>query len=248
MPNHKKSSDSNGLDGIPYSLPAQDETDSLPKPISNSNRVLADLDLPDQNALRQNKRKNKTSPLSVITTALVFAICLASLIALIGTYTNTKNKFTNSKEDISAKVPKNLKGSVLQLKEIECGWELSPDLEKLSPPSVIVPVIKIKKTTGNDGYLQVVFKDSEGNIQGDPNTFQFISKNNSFVDQNGNNLMVRSTSGLNNMLNFSSYKIADTRNSIGPWSATIMESGTNGKWSTLAIFEIPGIELSGSNQ
>jgi hypothetical protein len=248
MPNQKKSSDSNGLDGIPYSLPAQDETDSLPKTISNSNRVLADLDLPDQNALRQNKRKNKTSPLSVITTALVFAICLASLIALIGTYTNTKKKFTNSKEDISVKIPKNLKGSVLQLEEIECGWELSPDLEKLSPPSVIVPVIKIKKTTGNDGYLQVVFKDSEGNIQGDPNTFQFISKNNSFVDQNENNLIVRSTSGLNNMLNFSSYKIADTRNSIGPWSATIMESSTNGKWSTLAIFEIPGIELSGSNQ
>lgn len=247
MPNQKKSSDSNGSDNVPYSLPAQDEADSLPKPISDASRVLSDLE-PDQNALRQNKRKNKTSPLSLLTTALVFAICLASLIALIATYSNTKNEFTHSKENISAKVPKNLKGSVLQLKEIECGWELSPDLEKLNPPSVIVPVIKIKETTGNDGYLQVVFKDSEGNIQGDPNTFQFISKNNSFVDQNENNLIVRSTSGLNNMLNFSSYKIADTRNSIGPWSATIMESGINGKWSTLAIFEIPGIELSASNQ
>ncbi len=247
MPNQKKSKDSNGSGNIPDSLPAEDEAHSKQKTISDPNGVLSDIE-PAQNSLRQNKRKNKNSPLSLLTTTLVFGICLASLIALIGAYINTKNQFTHSKEIISVEAPKNLKGSILQLKEIECGWELSPDLEKLTPPSVIVPVITIKETTGDDGYLQVVFKDSEGNIQGDPNTFKYISKSNTFADQNGNNLKIRSTSGLNNMLNFSSYKISDTKNSIGPWSATLMESGQNGEWSTLSIFEIPGKELSDTNE
>ncbi len=247
MPNQNKSNDANGSDNVPHSLPAEDQDHSQQKTISDQSSVLADLE-PDQNANRQNKRKNNVSPLSIFTTIIVFAICLASLIALVTTYTNTKKELAHSKERISAKVPESLKGTVLQLNGIECGWELSPDLESQDPPSVIVPVITINETKGNDGYLQVIFKDPEGNIQGDPNTYQYISKKNSFVDQNGNNLRIRSTSGLNNMLNFSSYKITETKNTIGPWSATIMESDQSGKWSTLTIFEIPGKEISDSNQ
>ena len=96
------------------------------------------------------------------------------------------------------------------MKSINCGWELSPDLENNSPPSVIVPVITIKEAIGSDGYLQIVFKDAEGNIQGDPNTFQFDSKKKSFVNSQRNNLKVRATSGLENMLSFSSYKLANS--------------------------------------
>ena len=247
MANQNKSKDTNESECLPHSLPAEDEDNSQPKAFSERSSAFTDLE-PDQNATRQTKRKNSISPLSIFTTALIFAICLATLIALIATYTNAKKELAHSKESITSEVPKSLKGSLLQLNGIKCGWELSPDLESLDPPSAIVPVIIINETKGNNGYLQVIFKDPKGNIQGDPNTFQYISKNNSFVDHGDNRLRIRSTSGLNNMLNFSSYKIADSINTIGPWSATIMESGPSGKWSTLAIFEIPGKELSDANQ
>ncbi|MEE2967553.1 MAG: hypothetical protein VX646_06710 [Verrucomicrobiota bacterium] len=247
MTDQNKSNEPNESGIISDSLPANEEIVRESKSSSDSRKIISDLGA-GNNSPAQNKRKNSSSPLSLFSTTLVFGICILSLVALIGTYIKTKNKFSSQKETVSTEVPTNLKGSVLELRSIECGWELSPELESLSPPSVIVPVLTIKETTGNDGYLQVTFKDKEGNIQGDPNTYQFMSKSGSFANQNGKMLKVKSTSGLNNMLNFSSYKLADTKNSIGPWSATIMESGENGEWTTLAAFEIPGIQLSPTNQ
>ena len=247
MPNQRKSGNSAEEDALHDTLLEENDVNAQSKSTLDSKSGISDLEL-DRSDSHQNTRKNRTSSLSLFATVLVFGICLASLIALVGTYIKAKNKFAPTKEIISAKVPEKLKGSVFELKGIKCGWELSPDLEKAIPPSMIVPVITIKETKGNDGYLQVVFKDADGNIQGDPNTFQFESKNNAFLKQKGNRLKVRSTSGLNNMLNFSSYKIADSKSLIGPWSATIMESGSNGKWSTLSIFEIPGDELSSTDE
>ena len=235
MSDQKKSNDSEPDDSKAKSQHSLD----LDEKLSNSKS--------EQNSPLQNKRKSNITPLSKLSTILILTICLASLFALIQTFINTKNDFTESKEHISTSVPKNLKGSVLELKSINCGWELSPDLENNSPPSVIVPVITIKEAIGSDGYLQIVFKDAEGNIQGDPNTFQFDSKKNSFVTTQRNDLKVRATSGLENMLSFSSYKLANSKDSAGPWSATIQESGPNGEWSTLAVFGIPSSKLSSND-
>jgi hypothetical protein len=240
-----KEPDESGI--ISGSLPADREIEKGSEISKDSRKIISDLG-PGESPSTQNKRKNTSSPLSLFSTILVFGICILSLVALMGAFVKTKNKFSPQNETISPSVPSNLKGSLLELRSIVCGWELSPELATLSPPSVIVPVLIIEETTGNDGYLQVTFKDKEGNIQGDPNTYQFISKSNSFANQNGKILKVRSTSGLTNMLNFSSYKLTDTKNSIGPWSATIMESGQDGQWSTLAVFEIPGTQLSPINQ
>jgi len=247
MDDQSKSNDLNESQIISGSLPADDEIQRESETSADSRKILSDLKV-DKSTPAQNRRKNTSSPLSIFSTILVLSICTLSLIALIGTFIKTKNSFSPQKETISENVPGNLKGAVLELRNIKCGWELSPDLAKLSPPSVIVPVIMIEETTGKDGYIQVTFKDKEGNIQGDPNTYQYIAKSNSFANQVGKKLKVRSTSGLNNMLNFSSYKLTDTKNSIGPWSATIMESGQNEQWTTLAVFEIPGSELSSINQ
>ncbi|MEC7862813.1 MAG: hypothetical protein VYC70_09330, partial [Verrucomicrobiota bacterium] len=79
------------------------------------------------------------------------------------------------------------------------------------------------------------------------NTFQFDSEKNSFVIPQRNDLKVRATSGLENMLNFSSYKLENSKDSAGPWSATIQESGPDGKWSTLGVFGIPSTKLSSNN-
>ena len=243
MSDQKKSNDS------------EPDADSLIAPADSKTKSQHSLDLDEnlstpkseQNSPLQNKHKSNITPLSKLSTILILTICLASLFALIQTFINTKNDFMESKEHISTSVPKNLKGSVLELKSINCGWELSPDLENNSPPSVIVPVITIKEAIGSDGYLQIVFKDAEGNIQGDPNTFQFDSKKNSFVTTQRNDLKVRATSGLENMLSFSSYKLANSKDSAGPWSATIQESGPSGEWSTLAVFGIPSSKLNSNN-
>ena len=235
MSDQKKSNDSEPDDSKTKSQHSLD----LDEKLSNSKS--------EQNPPLQNKRKGNVTPLSKLSTILILTICLASLFALGQTFINTKNDFTVSKENISTSVPKNLKGAVLELKSIDCGWELSPDLENNSPPSIIVPVITIKETIGKDGYLQIVFKDAEGNIQGDPNTFQFDSEKNSFVIPQRNDLKVRATSGLENMLSFSSYKLENSKDSAGPWSATIQESGPDGEWSTLGVFGIPSSKLNSND-
>ena len=175
-----------------------------------------------------NKKKIRLS--SKICSSIVILICLASAPVIGLKYIKTKNESISQTSSIKDYPPKEISGSVIKILELDCGWEKSPQLENLSSPSAVIPVLKINKAKfKSEGFLKVLFKSSSGKIQGDPQTIKF-----------NNNLVIRSTKGLENMLKFMDYKADDKSIDSNKWTITLSESLDGNQWDSISTFKIPG--------
>ena len=163
--------------------------------------------------------------------------CLASAPVISLKYIKTKNESISQTSSIKDYPPKEIRGSVIKILELDCGWEKSPQLEKLASPSAVIPVLKINKAKfKSEGFLKVLFKSSSGKIQGDPQTIKF-----------NNNLVIRSTKGLENMLKFMDYKADDKSIDSNKWTITLSESLDGNQWDPISTFKIPGKFINGDS-
>ena len=182
-----------------------------------------------------NKKKFRLS--SKICSSIVILICLASAPVISLKYIKTKNESISQTSSIKDYPPKEISGSILQILELDCGWEKSPQLEKLSSPSAVIPVLKINKVEfKSEGFLKVLFKSSSGKIQGDPQTIKF-----------NNNLVIKSTKGLGNMLKFMDYTANDKSINAEKWTITLSESLDGNQWEQISTFKIPGKFVNGDS-
>ena len=182
-----------------------------------------------------NKKKIRLS--SKICSSIVILTCLASAPVISLKYIKTKNESISQTSSIKDYPPKEIRGSVIKILELDCGWEKSPQLEKLSSPSAVIPVLKINKAKfKSEGFLKVLFKSSSGKIQGDPQTIKF-----------NNNLVIRSTKGLENMLKFMDYKADDKSIDSNKWTITLSESLDGNQWDPISTFKIPGKFINGDS-
>ena len=182
-----------------------------------------------------NKKKFLLS--SKICSSIVILTCLASAPVIGLKYIKTKNESINQTSSTKEYPPKKISGSVIKILELDCGWEKSPQLENLSSPSAVIPVLKINKAKfKSEGFLKVLFKSSSGKIQGDPQTIRF-----------NNNLVIRSTKGLENMLKFMDYKADDKSIDSNKWTITLSESLDGNQWDSISTFKIPGKFVNGDS-
>ena len=182
-----------------------------------------------------NKKKIRLS--SKIYSSIVILICLASAPVISLKYLKTKNESISQTSSIKDYPPKEISGSIVQILELDCGWEKSPQLENISSPSAVIPVLKINKVKfKSEGFLKVLFKSSSGKIQGDPQTIKI-----------NDNLVIRSTKGLENMLKFMDYKADDKSINTKKWTITISESLDGNQWDPISTFKIPGRFVNGDS-
>ena len=182
-----------------------------------------------------NKKKFRLS--AKICSSIVILTCLASAPVISLKYIRTKNESIIQTSSIKDYPPKEISGSIIKILELDCGWEKSPQLEKLSSPSAVIPVLKINKTKfKSDGFLKVLFKSSTGKIQGDPQTIKF-----------NNNLVIKSTKGLGNMLRFMDYIADDKSINTKKWTITLSESLDGNQWEQISTFKIPGKFVNGDS-
>ena len=182
-----------------------------------------------------NKKKIRLS--SKIYSSIVILICLASAPVISLKYLKTKNESISQTSSIKDYPPKEISGSIVQILELDCGWEKSPQLENISSPSAVIPVLKINKVKfKSEGFLKVLFKSSSGKIQGDPQTIKI-----------NDNLVIRSTKGLENMLKFMDYKADDKSINTKKWTITLSESLDGNQWNPISTFKIPGRFVNGDS-
>ena len=182
-----------------------------------------------------NKKKIRLS--SKIYSSIVILICLASAPVISLKYLKTKNESISQTSSIKDYPPKEISGSIVQILELDCGWEKSPQLENISSPSAVIPVLKINKVKfKSEGFLKVLFKSSSGKIQGDPQTLKI-----------NDNLVIRSTKGLENMLKFMDYKADDKSINTKKWTITLSESLDGNQWDPISTFKIPGRFVNGDS-
>jgi len=182
-----------------------------------------------------NKKKIRLS--SKIYSSIVILICLASAPVISLKYLKTKNESISQTSSIKDYPPKEISGSIVQILELDCGWEKSPQLENISSPSAVIPVLKINKVKfKSEGFLKVLFKSSSGKIQGDPQTIKI-----------NDNLVIRSTKGLENMLKFMDYKADDKSINTKKWTITLSESLDGNQWDPISTFKIPGRFVNGDS-
>ena len=182
-----------------------------------------------------NKKKIRLS--SKIYSSIVILICLASAPVISLKYLKTKNESISQTSSINDYPPKEISGSIVQILELDCGWEKSPQLENISSPSAVIPVLKINKVKfKSEGFLKVLFKSSSGKIQGDPQTIKI-----------NDNLVIRSTKGLENMLKFMDYKADDKSINTKKWTITLSESLDGNQWDPISTFKIPGRFVNGDS-
>ena len=182
-----------------------------------------------------NKKKIRLS--SKVYSSIVILICLASAPVISLKYLKTKNESISQTSSIKDYPPKEISGSIVQILELDCGWEKSPQLENISSPSAVIPVLKINKVKfKSEGFLKVLFKSSSGKIQGDPQTLKI-----------NDNLVIRSTKGLENMLKFIDYKADDKSINTKKWTITLSESLDGNQWDPISTFKIPGRFVNGDS-
>ena len=198
--------------------------------------------------LRMNENSDSTDPIQSINkkkfrlsakicSSIVILTCLSSVPVISLKYTRTKNESISQTSTIKEYPPKEISGSIIQILELDCGWERSPQLEILSPPSAVIPVLKINKVEfKSEGFLKVLFKSSSGKIQGDPQTIKF-----------NNNLVIKSTKGLGNMLKFMDYTANDKSINAEKWTITLSESLDGNQWDPISTFKIPGKFVNGDS-
>ena len=182
-----------------------------------------------------NKKKFRLS--SKICSSIVILTCLASAPVISLKYLKTKNESISQTSSIKDYPPREISGSIVQILELDCGWEKSPELENVSSPSAVIPVLKINKVKfKSEGFLKVLFKSSSGKIQGDPQTIKI-----------NDNLVIRSTKGLENMLKFMDYKADDKSINTKKWTITLSESLDGNQWDPISTFKIPGRFVNGDS-
>ena len=198
--------------------------------------------------LRMNENSDSTDPIksvnkkkfrlsAKICSSIVILTCLSSVPVISLKYTRTKNESISQTSTIKEYPPKEISGSIIQILELDCGWERSPQLEILSSPSAVIPVLKINKVEfKSEGFLKVLFKSSTGKIQGDPQTIKF-----------NNNLVIKSTKGLGNMLKFMDYRADDKSINTKKWTITLSESLDGNQWEQISTFKIPGKFVNGDS-
>ena len=198
--------------------------------------------------LRMNENSDSTDPIQSINkkkfrlsakicSSIVILTCLSSVPVISLKYTRTKNESISQTSTIKEYPPKEISGSIIQILELDCGWEKSPQLEILSFPSAVIPVLKINKVEfKSEGFLKVLFKSSSGKIQGDPQTIKF-----------NNNLVIKSTKGLGNMLKFMDYRADDKSINTKKWTITLSESLDGNQWEQISTFKIPGKFVNGDS-
>ena len=198
--------------------------------------------------LRMNENSDSTDPIQSINkkkfrlsakicSSIVILTCLSSVPVISLKYTRTKNESISQTSTIKEYPPKEISGSIIQILELDCGWERSPQLEILSSPSAVIPVLKINKVEfKSEGFLKVLFKSSSGKIQGDPQTIKF-----------NNNLVIKSTKGLGNMLKFMDYIANDKSINAEKWTITLSESLDGNQWEQISTFKIPGKFVNGDS-
>jgi len=83
--------------------------------------------------------------------------------------------------------------------------------------------------------------NSSGKIQGDPNIIRYDTK---FIDTGNDEVTIKSTKGIANMLEFMDYRTLKEDYYSEKWTITIKESADGSQWSTLTSFKIPGSPIT----
>ena len=127
----------------------------------------------------------------------------------------------------------------LEITDLECHWEKYNLNDELNP---IIPSLTFKSSKFiKSGYLQILFMNSSGKIQGDPNIIRYDTK---FIDTGNDEVTIKSTKGIANMLEFMDYRTLKEDYYSEKWTITIKESADGSQWSTLTSFKIPGSPIT----
>jgi len=186
-----------------------------------------------------SKTRRKSSTLSKLFTLSVILICGISILFLMGKYFILKKETSKNGELVLKSPPSKVNGSTIKINDLECQWE---EKDSVDNSNHVIPTLVIKNAEFiNNGYLQILFKNSNGKIQGDPN---IIRHQNNFIKTGNNQITIRSTKGITSMLEFIDYKTINDDDYGEKWSITIKESLDGAEWTTLSSFKIPGNSIS----
>tara|TARA_B100000579_G_C22763030_1_gene819961 strand:- start:163 stop:819 length:657 start_codon:yes stop_codon:yes gene_type:complete len=187
-----------------------------------------------------SKNRRKISMLSKLFTLSVILICGISILFLSGKYFILKKEISNNGELILESPPNKVKGSTIKINDLECRWEKNDSVDNSNH---VIPILLIKNAEfiKSSGYLQILFKNSNGKIQGDPN---IIRHQNNFIKTGSNQITIRSTKGITSMLEFIDYRTISDDYYGEKWSITIKESLDGTEWTPLSSFKISGNPIS----
>lgn len=204
---------------------------------NNSDPIINGDHLRDSNSAAQIHKKitSQNKPF----TLLVILICGFSILYFSLKFISLKNDITNKGDLILDSPPKNIEGDTIRINDLECSWEIDNLNEELNP---IIPNLIIKRSKFiKSGYLQILFMNSSGKIQGDPNIIRYDNK---FLETGNDQITIKSTKGIENMLEFMDYRTLNEDYYSEKWTITIKESVNGSEWSTLSSFRIPGTSIT----
>ena len=186
-----------------------------------------------------SKNRRKISTLSKLFTLSVILICGISILFLSGKYFILKKEISKNGELILESPPNKVNGSTIKINDLECQWEKN---DLVDNSNHVIPILLIKNAEFiKPGYLQILFKNSNGKIQGDPN---IIRHQNNFIKTGSNQITIRSTKGITSMLEFIDYRTISDDYYGEKWSITIKESLDGTEWTSLSSFKISGNSIS----
>ena len=186
-----------------------------------------------------SKNRRKISTLSKLFTLSVILICGISILFLSGKYFILKKEISKNGELILESPPNKVNGSTIKINDLECRWEKN---DLVDNSNHVIPTLLIKNAEFiKPGYLQILFKNSNGKIQGDPN---IIRHQNNFIKTGNNQITIRSTKGITSMLEYIDYTTISDDYYGEKWSITIKESLDGTEWTSLSSFKISGNSIS----
>jgi len=186
-----------------------------------------------------SKNRRKISTVSKLFTLSVILICGISILFLSGKYFILKKEISKNGELILESPPNKVNGSTIKINDLECRWEKN---DLVDNSNHVIPTLLIKNAEFiKPGYLQILFKNSNGKIQGDPN---IIRHQNNFIKTGNNQITIRSTKGITSMLEFIDYTTISDDYYGEKWSITIKESLDGTEWTSLSSFKISGNSIS----
>ena len=204
---------------------------------NNSDPTIKGDPLSDSNDAAQSRKKitSQNKPF----TLFVILICGFSISYLSLKFISLKNDIKNKGGLILDTPPNKIEGATIKITDLECHWEKYNLNDELNP---IIPALTFKSSKFiKSGYLQILFMNSSGKIQGDPNIIRYDTK---FIDTGNDKVTIKSTKGIANMLEFMDYRTLKEDYYSEKWTITIKESADGSQWSTLTSFKIPGSPIT----
>ena len=205
---------------------------------NNNSDPIIKRDHPSDSNDAAKSHKKITSQNKPFTLVVIF-VCGFSILYLLLKFITLKNDIKSNGELILDTPPNKIEGATIKITDLECNWERH-NLNDESDP--IIPSLTFKSSKFiKSGYLQILFLNSSGKIQGDPN---IIRHDNKFIDTGNDDVTIKSTKGIANMLEFMDYRTLNEDYYSEKWIITIKESADGSAWSTLSSFKIPGSPIN----